>query len=314
MMKKFIIVLCSTFLISCNQDPFGYDWQSGDNTHISYYEVINLALDELSSRGYYNEGDDYDIGEITVQLDKSGKAYLWIITIGTASWYKLEYTGTKLVGCSVIDKPESIINGKNIIDSTAFIKLLNNDYANIEYPMSASLLDNSPYSDDPHWVTEDIYVWDEELIYKERYNELKGDGQYINFNYYPQIQYVYGIVGIEVTDASGGKSYKTFKFWDSKPTYTDFSYYYHMYVDFDQWLTEIEKIVDGTRIDVNTYSVYSYYYYLDVDYGYGDTTSYSGSETFTAEVVDTEYGAWGEGVIAVDAYTGEIVYCGPVIE
>lgn len=313
-MRKIIIILCMTTLMSCNQDPFGYDWQSGDDTRISYYEVINLALNKLSTEGNYNEGDDYEIGKIMVELDEYGKAYSWKIAIGTVNWYELEYSGVMLVSYSVIDKPDAIINGNNIIDSTAFIKELNNSYANIEFPMSASLLDNSPYSDDPHWVTEDIYVWDEELIYKERYNELKDDGQYINFNYYPQMQYVYGIVGIEVTDNSGGKSYKTFKFWDSKPTYTDFSYYYRMYVDFDEWLTEIEKSVDGTRIDDNTYSVYSYYHYLDVDFGYGDTTSYSGSETFTAEVVDTEYGAWGEGVIAVDAYTGEIVYCGPVIE
>jgi len=34
-----------------------------------------------------NEGDDYEIGEIIVELDESGRAYSWNIAIGTVNWY-----------------------------------------------------------------------------------------------------------------------------------------------------------------------------------------------------------------------------------
>jgi hypothetical protein len=300
--------------MSCNQDPFGYDWQSGDDTRISYYEVINLALNKLSTEGNYNEGDDYEIGEIMVELDESGKAYSWKIAIGTVNWYELEYSGAMLVSYSVIDKPDAIINGNNIVDSTTIVDTVNNEYANINYPLSVSLLEHSSYYDNPQWLSESIYIWDDNSIYKERYYDKKSDYDYIDYHYYPQMQYVDGIVSIETTNHEGEKSYKRFNFWDSEPTYNNFSYHYSYWWDCELFYDHESKGVSGTRIDDNSYSVDCSYSkrYIDYQGYYGYTVN--GSETFTAEVVDTEYGAWGEGVIAVDAYTGEIVYCGPVIE
>jgi len=66
----------------------------------------------------------------------------------------------------------------------------------------------------------------------------------------------------------------------------------------------------------NEYSVDCSYYHTSTHeeewYEY-DITKY-GSQTFTAELIETEYGAWVQRAVAVDAYTGEIVYCGPLIE
>lgn len=313
-MKKIIIALCLTILISCNQDPIGYDWHNDDDTYITYYDVIDLALNKLSTEGNYNEGDDYEIGEIIVELDERGRAYSWKIAIGTVNWYELEYYGETLVSYSVIEEPDAIIDGNNIINSTTFIETLNDEYVSIIYPLSVSLLNHSPYYDNPQWLSESIYIWDDNLIYKERYYDKINEEVFIDYLYYPQIQFINGVVSIEIyNDYTDRYSQLSFQFYDTEPTNNRFYYFY--YREDGYWYYE-NKDVLGTRIDDNEYSVdCSYYYrhlYEEEWYEY-DITKY-GYQTFTAELIETEYGAWVQRAVAVDAYTGEIVYCGPLIE
>ncbi|MBD3400486.1 MAG: hypothetical protein GF399_09155 [Candidatus Coatesbacteria bacterium] len=300
----FIILAC--ILLACDNSVLTIP--ESDIVHTTYEEILNIALKELTDRQLYEEGEPYKLGEIACNLNTDGRSYGWEIIITVIDSYYMKYTGDIIMEFNEVQN-SNLIEPDGIINTPDLVNIILDVYNDIAMPVNVYMCSESAYYENPHWLIRDISIYDANSILYREY--LGNEGyQYVHFRRYMETPYIYGKTMILLNTGS----YHTFDFWDGEPDNTSFYYEYYYYSDwgeFEQFYESRLELVDG-YMQNNSYTVFAQYEYELFD-GYKNYYYY-GSDTFTAELVDTEYGAWMEGVVAVDAYTGEIVYCGPVIE